>query len=70
MENKICPLMSRPIASNDASDVSQYSHTVFVECQKENCALWTTVWTTENLREVGCAFVVSVGVNSEGKFVV
>lgn len=59
-DHKICPLLSAAMPKTEP----------FIYCQKSDCELWTTVWTTETRTVSGCAIKMKVGVNSEGLFVV
>ena len=61
MKDRICPIMSKPIPALGAYD-QQTSEVYWVDCQKENCALWIGLYCKEGdklrPREYGCAFAM------------
>ena len=66
---QICPIMSRPVATKGEYDNPRIDVT-FVNCQKEICALWSEVYTTEKTRQTGCSLELNAHKNSEGLYVV
>jgi len=69
MGKKICPIMSRPINNIGAYD-QQQTEIWWVDCEENNCQLWGTVYTTENLPIQGCALELNAHKNQDGKYVV
>lgn len=69
MADKICPLMSRPIATKNDGDVARVG-VEWVDCQKGNCQFWTQVYTTENSPLFGCALVMAAHKTQDGKYAV
>ncbi len=60
---KICPIMSRPSPvqwgehrPDEGDDLLDLPHAV--PCQQAHCALWITVYTTENQPTAGCALAL------------
>jgi hypothetical protein len=75
MSKKICPIMSRnflwanePVGFGNTSLPA--NEDCFVECQNNQCALWVTLYNTENSQESGCAFALNAMKNSEGMIVI
>lgn len=69
MGNKICPLMSRPIPTTGAYDQPTIE-TCWQDCQRENCQLWSQVYTTENLKISGCALEIAAHKTQDGRYAV
>lgn len=69
MSKKICPLMSRPLNAIGAYD-QQVVETVWVDCQKEICQLWATVYTTEHIQIQGCSLELNAHKNQDGQYAV
>ena len=69
MAKKICPIMSRPMATVGAYDQPTIS-VEWVDCQENNCKLWSSVYTTENLPISGCSLELNAHKNQDGKYVV
>lgn len=67
MSAKICPLMSRPIPRVGEYKGQDVIEEHYVDCPKENCALWVYVWNTERGQEQGCALAMMTQTNSDGK---
>ena len=66
-ENKICPIMSRPIityADYSAADLYE------VICRKEDCMLWSLVYTTDKILISGCSFEIAAHKNQDGQYAV
>lgn len=42
----ICPMMSRPVKEKDSLRELDYTEICYVDCQKENCALWVITGVT------------------------
>lgn len=68
-EIKICPLMSRANrldsgAGEEASGLCED----FIECQKERCAWFISVYSSENQTFYCCAIEMLAMKNSEGKY--
>lgn len=66
MTARICPLMSRPVAVTIG--MTKFEP---VECQKEKCQFWISVYSTEGLKQSPeCAIVLRSLVNADGLVVV
>ena len=61
----ICPIMSKSLVVHDGETDLEMQ---FVECQKENCMLWTMVYTTERTQQIGCSLELNPHMNSEGQY--
>lgn len=69
MEDKICPLMSRPIKAVGHMH-RPTTEIEWVTCQKENCQLWSLVYTTETIQVSGCALEIVAHKTQDGKYAV
>ena len=65
----ICPLMSKPVPVNDPYN-NILHETLFVDCEKETCALWVGIRCLEGNRscgdEYGCSIAMNVRTNASG----
>lgn len=69
-KEKICPLTSKPVSVSwkDNSPDIITSDIKWVFCEKSNCALWITGYTTERLQISCCAFEFMALKNSDGQY--
>lgn len=64
---KICPIMSRPVVNGPDADPEFFA----VFCQREACRFWTSVYSTEGLKQSPeCSIVLEALTNADGLFVV
>jgi hypothetical protein len=69
VKEKICPLMNRSIPTVGAYDQPTIE-TNWVACEKENCQLWSQVYTIEGIPTSGCALEIAAHKTQDGKYAV
>ena len=65
MSKKECPFLTAGFYANPSTEFNMKT-----ECIEQKCALWVTLYNTENNQEHGCAFAMNAMKNSEGRIVV
>ena len=64
-DEKICPLMSgfsiESVKNSYGNEICKETRERFIKCQKEKCALWGDIYSSNGDYLQGCALQVGVG---------